>query len=821
MFNSSDDEDDNDLFDGSKNDEKLKNVDSSKTLVGELSSKIVDKKDRVLESSSSDESEQNIATQEAPKATNPMPTSFIGELSSRIVANRGPPPSQNGTLSSSSQEIRVVEPAKPVLSSTQKPVGQKDLQNTGESSVPKIEPKKEKSIFDSGSSSGNEADEALFKKPNPVPAKSEPAQPANPVKVETKSKKSLFDSDSDSDDLFSSSRPVKPKILAAKEEKKVGLFSSEDEDLGLAAKSQTVESKPVLKEVVISSEIKKVTPKIEAKKVESKEVKSAATDIVVKQIAATLVTKKTKSLFENSSSSDDDMDVLFKKASAKPSPVVTDEKRKKEKSLFSESSDEDDPIFGAPKNSETPKLSNLITNKSDLVKNEEPKVAIETKSEEMEKAKIVEAKKMEFLAKASILELPSPGKVPNENKSLAENTESSAEKIEDDVDGNVMSMKKESKFKDILTAKLAKGPKVIGGGSKPRKMSTSNDDNLKSQKHSSADKKSSETTPNPADQKLAKQKQPVDQKQFVEKIEAVKKTPEVPIPVQKVENPANRVEAEKKKPKIEFPNIEKIEPSHEAESVNTLEPLTKSRAKLPTNRRAPTRKGLKAMSQTGIDQADSSIKHYDPDSAAPKGKPVNPFVQSSPEGPIIQSAIPKSDPVLKEVRPKNEVSDNSVEEKSQITIKETEADSIKAAAEHFKTASSKSPDSSQTESKIAFEKASSSSQKEVEPESSVKTQEMHIANTSLKTEPETKSPLNDLIKTEDSSSNIKSAESSDEDLFGPPPMPDVIKTNSDPLFGDDDDDDDLFGTKNVSKISSTISRGIFDDDSDDDLFASN
>jgi hypothetical protein len=55
-------------------------------------------------------------------------------------------------------------------------------------------------------------------------------------------------------------------------------------------------------------------------------------------------------------------------------------------------------------------------------------------------------------------------------------------------------------------------------------------------------------------------------------------------------------------------------------------------------------------------------------------------------------------------------------------------------------------------------------------------------------------------------------------------MPEVIKSNRDPLFGSQssDDDDDLFAAKNVSKIPSKTSRGIFEDgtDDDDDLFAS-
>ncbi len=42
------------------------------------------------------------------------------------------------------------------------------------------------------------------------------------------------------------------------------------------------------------------------------------------------------------------------------------------------------------------------------------------------------------------------------------------------------------------------------------------------------------------------------------------------------------------------------------ESISSpLESLTKSRAKLPTNRRPPTKKGLKAMGESGVDQVDS------------------------------------------------------------------------------------------------------------------------------------------------------------------------------------------------------------------------
>ena len=64
---------------------------------------------------------------------------------------------------------------------------------------------------------------------------------------------------------------------------------------------------------------------------------------------------------------------------------------------------------------------------------------------------------------------------------------------------------------------------------------------------------------------------------------------------------------------------------------------------------------------------------------------------------------------------------------------------------------------------------------------------------------------------------------SDDDLFGPPPMPDVISPSHDPLFGTpSSDEDDLFGEKVTKpRASNLTSRSLFDDDdSDDDLFAS-
>jgi hypothetical protein len=908
IFNSSD-EDDDDLFDGAKNDENLKNVQSTKTLVGELSTKIVDKKSRGVESSSSsDDSEKSEdRNAETSKTSNPMPPStFLGELSSRIVA-KSKVVSQNGTLSSfSSQEVKVAatEPAaKPVVLSTQKPDLKEGLQNPAK---PASAPKKEKSIFDTGSSSSseNEVKEALFKKPepvpllekpdpvptfkkpDPVPAKTEPAQqPQQPAK--SKDAKSLFGSDSDSDDLFSSSRLVKPKILAPKKEepkilapkkeekKKIGLFSSDDEDLGLPAaskvsKSQTVDSKSALKEVV-NQNVMKSSELAKVNQIEPKEIKNATAEVVVKQIAEP---KKTKSLFEDSdSSSDDDMDILFKKASTtnKPSPDVA---KAKAKNLFSESSEEEDPIFGVPKKSETP---NSVAEKSNSLPKEK---ASKTKSEEMEKAKIVETKKMEFLAKAAIIKLPSSSEQKSnenvENKTLAENDESSsdikvdkkvdekadknADEVDDDeADGNVMSMKKDLKFKDILTAKLAKGPKVVG---KQRKTSNSKDENsLKSQ----------EQKLNPEDQQPVKQQQQQQQQQKqqqkpIDKVEPEKKKSELPAPVQKVE----KIVAEKQTPKSQISNVEKVEtsPDLESVSVNTLESLTKSRAKLPNNRRAPTRKGLKAMSQSGHDQADSSVKpvdlvkpvdhfkpldlvkpvvhvkpvdqveptdlvkpedhlkpggqvkpgdnvkpvdHVKPDDPDSKPKQVNPLVQLSPEGSVVvQSEIPKSAAPLQDVHSTKKVSEKSIEIKTEaVTTQEPKTDLIKAVSEPVKMASSKSANSLRNE---------------VESKPTIKTPETN-SSSSLKPVSKTDNlPTETTLPTNVASSSGKSVESSDEDLFGPPPMPEVIKSNRDPLFGSQssDDDDDLFAAKNVSKIPSKTSRGIFEDgtDDDDDLFAS-
>lgn len=72
------------------------------------------------------------------------------------------------------------------------------------------------------------------------------------------------------------------------------------------------------------------------------------------------------------------------------------------------------------------------------------------------------------------------------------------------------------------------------------------------------------------------------------------------------------------------------------------------------------------------------------------------------------------------------------------------------------------------------------------------------------------------------SSSVPKTESDDDDIFGPPPMPESIKSARDPLFGTpSSDEDDLFSSNKGSlQKKFTTASSLFDDlDSDDDLFA--
>ena len=105
------------------------------------------------------------------------------------------------------------------------------------------------------------------------------------------------------------------------------------------------------------------------------------------------------------------------------------------------------------------------------------------KNPEESKAQVVENKKMEFLAKAAIIDLQKrpqlsgkselqqshPVKQHDELKPkmeeygatvIVDKLDQKSDSEQDEVDGNAMSgSKKEVKFKDILSAKLAKGPR--------------------------------------------------------------------------------------------------------------------------------------------------------------------------------------------------------------------------------------------------------------------------------------------------------------------------------------------------------------------------
>jgi len=68
----------------------------------------------------------------------------------------------------------------------------------------------------------------------------------------------------------------------------------------------------------------------------------------------------------------------------------------------------------------------------------------------------------------------------------------------------------------------------------------------------------------------------------------------------------------------------------------------------------------------------------------------------------------------------------------------------------------------------------------------------------------------------------KAESDNDDDIFGPPPMPETIKSARDPLFGTpSSDEDDLFGNASEPKVKKlATASSLFDDlGSDDDLFA--
>jgi len=218
-------EDDDDLFDGDEKigDAKLKNAESTKTLVDELS----DKKDRNVETTEEKEGSKGVKVEAK---------SLIEELASKVGASRSNV-ALNG-LSSSTEDInnlskqsksqnqKPVDPRYPAKFQSQTQPNLPPATNLAQQGLPQLGARNKKSIFDSGSSSDIDGDSKSGEKVRQVQLKSkreeaalQTAQPASTEKSGAKSK-NLFDSDSDSDDLFSSApklvKPTLPKSELAK-----------------------------------------------------------------------------------------------------------------------------------------------------------------------------------------------------------------------------------------------------------------------------------------------------------------------------------------------------------------------------------------------------------------------------------------------------------------------------------------------------------------------------------------------------------------------------------------------------------------------------
>ena len=117
-----------------------------------------------------------------------------------------------------------------------------------------------------------------------------------------------------------------------------------------------------------------------------------------------------------------------------------------------------------------------------------------------------------------------------------------------------------------------------------------------------------------------------------------------------------KIESEKsKQPAAASVADTKNDESLDFETSTTLESLTKSRAKLPTNRRAPTKKGLKAIAESGMDQVDSSLVGPPTNPVNPLSKPVDPLTkpvdkQAKQVDPIAKSVELKSENIQTEMR---------------------------------------------------------------------------------------------------------------------------------------------------------------------------
>ena len=753
FYSTSEDDDDGDLFDGSGKkpvDAKLNNADSVKTLVEETPD--AGKPPKV-------ETRTKVESDDLPEAVK-VGRTLIDELAAKL----GPSVVQNG-FSSSTEDVR--KSAKPDKHPVHQPMKAEQAVTVGKESPgrkrsdAKVVPKNKKSIFGSGSSSEEDttASATTSEAPKPIIApKLDPGKPGSGLSelVQQEKTKKLFDSDSDSDDLFKSSgtRPAKTAVTKSEPVKPV------------AAAAQTSSSqlsvKPTEKSSLFSSDD-------ESDKVKTANARSAN---------SVPSTKQKSSLFDDSSS-DDDVDVLFKKAVAKSSPLISAKPTPVAKSLFEDSSDDDDDdadddskVFVATvkvtnKRSKSPSPPNpSVPQLGQEAKPEAPQSVPITNSASNDRSKMVDAKKLEFLSKASIID-PQNEESPQE-RILKESQPEVGQKVSDvdsdgDVaDGNIFSAKKKDskKFKDVLSEKLAKGPRPVGKAKTPTEV---------------------ETVPKPgeADQTLDEPKQVIDPPQEPTKTEAANARGEPKVePVVKIEP---KLKTEERTPP-------EVEPERKLEDqTTTLDSLTKNRARLPTNRRPPTKKGL---SPRADDQADSS-------KPLPEAETNGPVLDSKPE---MAKVVPALD-VVKEPKNTPSLPPPTLEkhDSSQPSLPNESAE-VKGSSPNVAAAA------------VAITNKDSRMSKALEvPTSAANPNQEQIAKSESQAVEAAKSAA---------------SEDDDDDLFGPPPMPDVIKASrrEDPLFGSSDDDDDLFGnTKNAAKTgTSSLSRGVFDDtdDDDDDLFAS-
>ena len=723
LFYSTSEEDENDM----DADSKIAIAGSTKTLVDV-------KNDETLKDKSCEPS----------KVGEKSPTNLMNELASKIGTSRSNF-AQNGFGSSSEDVSKPVdmknetrEPINPIklpfgtgvenaghLETGKERESQGTSKKSSSSSSKLVNPVKQnpvKSIFDSGSSS-DAAKSPEIQKPVVTNVTRE-----QPVPFVAKSK-NLFDSDSDSDDLFSSApKLVKPALASAKPVKN-NVESSEQ------VYPPTVAANPPKPPQIVVKSALQAGAGPAGKKPTSLFSSDEETETLEKSILGSASDiKSSKSLFDDSSSGDDeDIDVLFKKAATKMSPKNLPKSKETKDSLFSDSSDDEEQVFVATvKVSSNEKLAARVTPDGG-----ESKLSENQRSAEKTK---IDVKKMDFLTKASILE-SKDASFPPENNTSKDDVEG-----DDDVtDGNILSAKKKDskKFKDVLSEKLLKGPKILGKPKLPSAEATSK--------------------PLQVEEKLVEQK---------------------------AEIPKNESKAEQ----VEVPKRASDEIKDEPQTSETLDSLTKNRAKLPNNRRPPTRKGMKKVSEDDqTDSADQPVRSSSVASANPDFADSTPSERASPREqppllPIVESDL------------SSKISDKI------ISIRTDHLPEVKKAESYSKLPVKTEPTS---ENSLLVNKLSTKS-----PESSSQDHET-TKPTSTKSPKVTSKPATTVDP------NV-SNDDDDDDLFSPPPMPDVIKSvrQDDPLFGSSDDDD-LFGdAKALAKTGTSTSRGIFDDSDDDDLFKS-